>query len=114
MKILLDENLPAKLKYDFGEDFEISTFRDMAWLGKKNGELFSLAVYNGFEIFITLDRNLRHQQSIHKFDLKFIILLAIDNKHQTLQPCIEKVKGLLMSPPIPKVSEIAIRYPSFE
>jgi predicted nuclease of predicted toxin-antitoxin system len=60
MKILLDENLPAKLKYDFGEDFEISTFRDMAWLGKKNGELFSLAVYNGFEIFITLDRNLRH------------------------------------------------------
>jgi hypothetical protein len=39
MKILLDENLPAKLKYDFGSNHTIFTVRDMNWLGKKNGEL---------------------------------------------------------------------------
>ncbi|MEO6721504.1 MAG: DUF5615 family PIN-like protein [Ferruginibacter sp.] len=108
MKILLDENLPTKLKYDFGESFEISTVKDMGWLGKKNGELLGLATFNDFDIFLTLDKNLKHQQSIHKFDLKFIILLALDNKHQTLQPYIDKVKALLANCNIPKLSEITL------
>ena len=56
MKILLDENLPTKLKFDFGEDFEIFTVRDMDWLGKKNGELLGLAVFNDFNIFLTYTR----------------------------------------------------------
>lgn len=106
MKILLDENLPAKLKFDFGEGFETFTVKDMDWLGKKNGELLGLAVFHGFNVFITLDKNLKFQQSIHKFDLNFIILFSVDNKHQTLQPYIERVKFLLNSRNIPKVSEI--------
>ena len=109
MKILLDENLPTKLKYEFGENFQISTVKDMGWLGKKNGELLGLAAFNEFDIFLTLDRNLKHQQSINKFDLKFIILLAVDNKHQTLQPYIDKVKILLRGDAIPKVSEISLK-----
>ncbi len=36
---LLDENIPIKIKYDFGEDVEVRTVRVMNWLGKKNGEL---------------------------------------------------------------------------
>jgi len=108
MKILLDENLPTKLKYDFGKNFEIHTVKDMGWLGKKNGELLGLATFSGFGIFLTLDKNLKNQQSINKFDLKFIVLLAVDNKHQTLQPYIEKVKNLLNNLPIPKISEISL------
>ena len=108
MKILLDENLPTKLKYDFGENFEIFSVKDMGWLGKKNGELLELAVFNGFNIFLTLDKNLKHQQSIHKFNLKFIILLPVNNKHQTLQPFIDNVKVLLNSGNISKISEILL------
>ncbi|WP_299288121.1 hypothetical protein [uncultured Mucilaginibacter sp.] len=44
MKILLDENLPKKLKADFGTEHEVKTVRDMGWLGKKNGELLGLIV----------------------------------------------------------------------
>ena len=106
MKILLDENLPTKVKYDFGEAFEILSVKDMNWLGKKNGELLRLAVLNEFDIFLTLDKNLKYQQSIHKFDIKFIILFAVNNKHQTLQPFIDKVKILLNSGNISKISEI--------
>jgi len=108
MKILLDENLPTKLKFDLGEGFEVFTVRDMDWLGKKNGELLGLAVFHGFNILITLDKNLKFQQSIHKFELKFIILISVDNKHQTLQPYIEKVKLLLNNGDIPKISEITL------
>ena len=108
MKILPDENLPTKVKYDFGEGFEIFIVRDVEWPGKNNGEFLGLAVFNAFDIFLTLDKNLRFQQSIQNFDLKFIILLAIDNKHQTLQPYIDKVKVLLNSGDIPKISEITL------
>jgi len=108
MKILLDENLPAKVKYDFGEGYEVSTVRDMGWLGKKNGELLGLAAFNGFDIFITLDKNLKNQQNLNKVDLKFILLLAKDNKHQTLQPYIDKVKTFLKSSDIPKFSDISL------
>jgi hypothetical protein len=78
----------------------------MECLGKKNGEFLCLAAFNSFDIFITLDKNLKFQQGIYKFDLKFIILLAIDNKHQTLHPYVDKVKALLNSSDIPKISEI--------
>ncbi len=57
MKILLDESLPRKLKYDFGQEHEVRTVRDMLWLGKKNGELLKLMTDNNFELFITVNRN---------------------------------------------------------
>ena len=38
MKILLDENMPAKVNYDFGFQYEVYTVKEMGWLGKKNGE----------------------------------------------------------------------------
>ncbi len=107
MKILLDENIPAKLRFDFGHAHEVRTVGDMNWLGKKNGELFGLATFNGFEIFITLDKNLRNQQNLSKFEIKFILLLTKDNKHQTLQPYIGKIKKLLTISNLPKFNEVS-------
>lgn len=63
MKLLLDENLPGKIKTDFGPDFEVRTVRDMGWLGKKNGALLGLMAFNGFDFFVTIDRNLCNQQN---------------------------------------------------
>ena len=106
MRILLDENIPAKLKLDLGQEYEIRTVRDMKWLGKKNGELLGLAAFNGFDIFITLDKNLKNQQNLDKVAIKFIVLLARDNKHQTLQPYVDKIKSILKSESIPKLNII--------
>ena len=61
MKLILDENLPRQLKNDFGPGFEVQTVRDMGWLGKKNGELLGLIAFNGFDIFVTVDKNLPRQ-----------------------------------------------------
>lgn len=35
MKVLLDEQLPLKLKYRFMPEIEVSTVRDENWLGEK-------------------------------------------------------------------------------
>src|SRR3954452_20822837 len=93
MKILLDENLPRKLKADFGNDFEVKTVRDMGWLGKKNGELLGLIVFNGFDFFVTLDKNLRFQQNLNRIELTIFLLLAVNNRRETLQLLVEKIKS---------------------
>lgn len=70
MKTLLYENLRKKLLADFGKDSEVKTVRDMGWLGTKNGELLCLIVFNVFDIFVTLNKNMRYQQKLYRFDLK--------------------------------------------
>ena len=80
MKILPDENMPTKVKDNFGEGHAVRSVKDMQWLGTKNGGLLGLAAFNGFDILITVDRILRYQQNVDKVSLTFIILLAKNNK----------------------------------
>mgnify|MGYP006275047183 CR=1 FL=1 len=49
MKLLLDENIPKKLKKDLLK-FEVFTVQDMEWNGKQNGELLQLL----FRMILTL------------------------------------------------------------
>lgn len=107
MKILLDENLPRKLKTDFGLEFEVKTIRDMGWLGKKNGELLGLIVFNGFDFFVTIDKNLRHQQNLDKFNITIFLLLAVNNRRETLQHLVEKVKDRIKVGDYSKLTEIS-------
>lgn len=107
MKILLDENLPKQLKTDFGPDYDIKTVRDMGWLGKKNGELLGLIVFNGFDFFITIDKNLRYQQNLERIELKIFLLLAINNRRTTLQVLIEKVKDKIKQGNLQKLNEVS-------
>lgn len=62
MKLLLDENLPKRLKNDF-PDHEIHTVRDKGWNGIKNGLLLELLISEGFNALLTFDKNLQHQQN---------------------------------------------------
>lgn len=86
MKLLLDEDLPKKLKEAFGDAHQVFTVGDMKWNGKRNGELLGLMVYHGFEGLVTIDKNLPYQQNISKFDLFIIVLEAPNNKIETLKP----------------------------
>ncbi len=91
MKILLDENLPLKLKESFGATHEISTVREMQWLGKRNGELLGLVTLEGFEVFVTMDQNLPKQQNLNKFAITIFVLVGINNKLEALQALVPLV-----------------------
>ena len=106
MKILLDENLPRKLKINFVSHFEVLSVRDKNWLGKKNGELLGLMVLNGFEIFVTIDKNLPNQQNLFKFDVSIFVLSAVNNKVETLQQLVEKLKERILSGDYEKITVI--------
>ena len=107
MKILLDENLPKQLKADFGPDYDVRTVRDMGWMGKKNGELLGLIVFNGFDLFITIDKNLRHQQNLDRFELKIFLLLALNNRKETLQGLIVKIIDKIKEGNLQKLNEVS-------
>ena len=72
MNILLDECTPRIVKKRLS-DFAIRTVQEMGWAGIKNGALLKLAEAQ-FEVFITTDKNLRHQQNLAKRKLAFILL----------------------------------------
>ena len=57
MKLLLDENLPKRLKLDFTEH-EIYTVRDKGWNGIKNGDLLKLLIENHFDALLSFVKNL--------------------------------------------------------
>ena len=72
MKIIIDECVPSIVKRNLPER-EIVSVQDMGWAGIKNGELLELVVAE-FDVFITSDKNLRHQQNLARLDLAIILL----------------------------------------
>ena len=66
MRLLLDENLPKRLKLDF-PDHEVFTVQNREWNGVKNGELLKLLLDNSFDALLTFDKNLQHQQNFSKY-----------------------------------------------
>jgi predicted nuclease of predicted toxin-antitoxin system len=105
MKLLLDENLPKKLKQDFS-NYEIYTVRDKNWSGKKNGELLKLMIEEGFSLLITFDKNLQYQQNFKKYSLPVIVLNASDNTYITLSQLMPQIIDALKSIPTSGIIEI--------
>ncbi len=84
MKVLLDECLPRKLKREVEADL-VKTVPEAGWASKKNGELLRLAEAD-FDVLLTNDRNVEHQQNLKSFDLAFIVLVAPTNDIADLEP----------------------------
>ncbi len=96
MRLLLDENLPKRLKLDFPEH-EIFTVRDRQWNGIKNGELIKLLLDNSFNALLTFDKNLQHQQNFSKYTITVFVLTAQINQYKELTKLTPKVKAYLNS-----------------
>lgn len=62
MKLLLDENLPKRLKQDFSEH-EVYTVRDKGWSGVKNGELLNTSV-NTYKVLTKLTDKVKEALSV--------------------------------------------------
>ena len=63
MRILLDENLDWRLRRDLPEH-QVESVPLFGWAGIQNGELLQKAVEAGFDVLVTMDGNMLHQQNI--------------------------------------------------
>ena len=74
-RILLDENLSPKLRQGLSGHIVITT-QYRGWEGKKNGELIALAENDGFDVFVTRDRNLSYQQNMKSRKMALVVVIV--------------------------------------
>jgi predicted nuclease of predicted toxin-antitoxin system len=96
MKILIDEQLPTKLKYIFLDlGYEVFTVRDMKWLGTKNGDLLELMSNNNFNVLLTNDKNLYYQQKISALKICVLNINSKTNRYDDVFEIMERIKNKL-------------------
>lgn len=95
MKVLLDECLPKKLKAHINAEI-VQTVPEAGWAGKQNGDLLRLAEKD-FDVLLTNDQNMEHQQKISSFDIAFVVLVAPTNDIVDLLPLVPLVNQALNS-----------------
>ena len=83
MKILLDECVTKRLK-KYLEEFEVFTVIELELSGIKNGKLMTYCVENKFDILLTIDKNLLHQQNIEKYTVTIVVLNCFTSKIEEL------------------------------
>ena len=105
MKLLLDENLPKKLKHDL-QIHEVYTVSDKKWNGIKNGELIKLLLAENFEVLLTFDKNMEYQQNFVKYPIAVFVLNASDNTYETLRELAANILQMLEKPLINGVLQI--------
>ena len=83
MKILLDECVTKRLKKHLYE-YEVFTVRELELSGIKNGKLMTYCFENGFDILLTIDKNLTFQQNLDKYPLTIVVLNCYTSKIEDL------------------------------
>src|SRR5688500_5461461 len=83
-RVLLDECVPRTLRRELS-GFDVVHVRDHGWASKRNGELIRAANAE-FDVFVTVDRGIAHQQNLSNLRLAIVILSAQRNSMRFLQP----------------------------
>ena len=74
MRILFDNNVPVGVRA-FLREHEVRTVMEMRWTPQlENGELLKGAETAAFDVMITSDQNIRHQQDLTGRRLALIVL----------------------------------------
>jgi hypothetical protein len=96
MRILIDECAPRRLRQELpGHD--VHTVAEMGWSGKKNGELLQLMARQSFEVLLTVDQSIRHQQNLQAAGVAVVVLIAPSNRLADLLPLMPSVLSALGS-----------------
>ena len=82
MRILLNETVPRQLARLL-EGHEVQTVPRRGWAGVRNGELLRRAATE-FDVFVTVDQNLQHQQNLSRFPVAVAVLAVHDKRIETL------------------------------
>lgn len=87
MRILLDKNVPDAVRR-FLPKHEVRSFAQMQWPERlENGVLLNRAEESGFDVLLTCDQNIRHQQNLEGRKLALVVLgsniLPLVRQHET-------------------------------
>ena len=93
MRVLLDESIPRRLGKELTRH-QVATVTEQGWQSKDNGELLALASPS-FDVLVTADQKLQHQQNLSRFDLGVIVLVAYKNRLVDYLPLVPEIREAL-------------------
>ena len=89
MRVLLDESVPRQLA-PLLTGHSVSTVPREGWAGIANGELLRRAAER-FDALITGDQNLEFQQDTASVGLGIVVLVAPNNRVETITPMASRI-----------------------
>lgn len=95
MRLLLDESVPSRLRRALASH-DVHTVGEMGWSGTKNGRLLTLAGA-AFDAFVTVDKNLPHQQNLATLPVAVVLLDAHSVELQALLLLVPALEHALLS-----------------
>ena len=110
MRILFDNGTPRQLRRQlFGHDVEEA--REHGWDALSNGELLERAEEAGYEVLITTDQDIQHQQNMSDRRVAVVVLMntawpRISRRTEAIRSAIEEIQpGEVKEVPIPMRDE---------
>ncbi|MCY7409910.1 MAG: DUF5615 family PIN-like protein [Chitinophagales bacterium] len=83
---MLDECVTKHLKpFLSSKGHDVITVSEMKWNGIKNGELLKIAEASGFEILLTIDKNIKYQQSLSQRNIVLVIFDSFSSSVEMLR-----------------------------
>lgn len=105
MKILFDHGTPAPLRRDL-HGHTVDTAAENGWDSLLNGDLLDRAEQEGYEVLITTDQSIRHQQNLSGRRLAIIVLLRTAWPYVRLR--IEDIRAAVVEARPGEVREVSI------
>ncbi len=97
MRLLLDENVPKKLRQDLIEH-TVFTVQEMRQNGNEDEDVLRFLIDFNFDALITCDKNLRFQQNMSRYTTPVIVLDTYTNAYPVLKSIVPQLLDLLRSP----------------
>jgi len=95
VRILLDENLDWRLGRHLA-GHTVASVPLIGWGGLKNGDLLAQAETQ-FDVLVTMDSKMVHQQNLPKFRIAVIVLQARSNRLADTRDLMSKVLAMVCS-----------------
>jgi predicted nuclease of predicted toxin-antitoxin system len=105
VKILLDECLPIDFRHSF-PSHEAHTAEWAGLKGRKNGDLLRSAEAAGYDVLLTVDQGIPHQQPPAGRRISIILIRARTNQLEDLLPLVDAILGALEAAEPGQTSEV--------
>jgi predicted nuclease of predicted toxin-antitoxin system len=86
MRILFDHCVPQRLR-SLLTGHQIMTAGEMGWDQLRNGRLLTAAAAS-FDVMVTVDRNMQHQQNLTQLPIAVVVLVGKSNRLAHLTPLV--------------------------
>jgi len=105
MNILFDQGVPVPLRR-FLHPHTVDTAAERGWSQLRNGDLLNQAESQGYDLFVTTDKNLRYQQNLTA--RKIGVLVLSTTSWPRIKQHVETLRGSLEAMAVNGYEEVTI------